>query len=395
MQQLTFLALLLRKQQYTHQLVVNNIYFRRHNMILFNENTRAYHLVSLLCVTGEFPVASLGILGDRTCYRRLVTDMCKNQTYHNSETGEKITCRALNISGKGKLKTIRLTKYALPLAEWVDGAGYYADTYLKNSRSGNEKVIERHHRVAEAVAIMQQAGFEYRPWYLPEIQNEVWQRSTIYEPSFYLSKVFRGDMSYPSKKYIFSRTVGVLMTPHKTLMVYNTRDAVMKWDGSGEFRVTSNVASYSCRNTQESKIDSAIIMGANLNCVLELIHQTQKMNKTSKLLGKFDVLSSFYNVHYIPLNQCGTKLMQLITLPNCHNYLLSLVYNDESLKRGSMSLAYDIVHDGVYTLSFLAGDLRRLTIAKNHIKSLIKQRSVSDENAGHRADHAGRIHRRF
>lgn len=90
-------------------------------MIIFNKKTRTYDLVNLLCVTGDFPVASLGILGDRTCYRRLVTDMCKKQTYHNSETGEKVTCRALNISGKGKLKTIRLTKYALPLAEWVGG----------------------------------------------------------------------------------------------------------------------------------------------------------------------------------------------------------------------------------------------------------------------------------
>lgn len=214
-------------------------------MIIFNKKTRTYDLVNLLCVTGDFPVASLGILGDRTCYRRLVTDMCKKQTYHNSETGEKVTCRALNISGKGKLKTIRLTKYALPLAEWVGGADYYAENHLKNSRSGNEKAIERHHRVAEAIAIMQQAGFEYRPWYLPEIQNEVRQCSTIDEPSYFLPKVFRGNTSHPSQKFTFSRTVGALMTPYKTLMVYNTRNAIMKWDGQGEIRATNNVESFS------------------------------------------------------------------------------------------------------------------------------------------------------
>ena len=311
-------------------------------MIIFNINTRVYNLISLLCVTGEYPVASLGILGDRTCYRRLVTNMCKMQTYHNSETGEKITCRALNISGKGKLKTLRLTKYALPLARWVEGAEFYTETHLKNNRSSNEQTVERHHRMAEAVAIIQQSGFEYRPWYLPEIQNEIRQYSTINEPSYFLPKVFRGDMSNPSQKYTFSRVVGTLMTPNKTLMVYNTRNAIMKWDGQGESRTKINVENFSYRNTKKGEIDSAIIMGQNLNYVLGLIHQTEKQYKLASTFQKFNLLTMFYNIHYIPLNQFGAKLIQVLTLPNCHNYILSLIYNDESLKSGSMSLNYDI-----------------------------------------------------
>lgn len=342
-------------------------------MIIFNVNTRVFYLISLLCVTGEYPVASLGILGDRTCYRRLVTDMCKTQTYHNSETGEKITCRALNISGKGRLKTIRLTKYALPLAKWVDGADYYAIAHLKNSRSGNEKAIERHHRVAEAVAIIQQSGFEYRPWYLPKIQIESRQCSTINEPSYFLPKVFRGDISNPSQKYTFSRVVGTLMTPNKTLMVYNTRDAIMKWDGQGESRTKINVENFSYRNTKKGEIDSAIIMGQNLNYVLGLIHQTEKQYKLASTFQKFNLLTMFYNIHYIPLNQFGAKLIQLLTLQNCHNYILSLIYNDESLKRRSMSLNYDIYNNGVYTLSLLDYDMRRLILVKSKIKTLIKE----------------------
>lgn len=342
-------------------------------MIIFNINTRAYDLISLLCVTGEYPVASLGILGDRTCYRRLVTDMCKTQTYHNSETGEKITCRALSISGKGRLKTIRLTKYALPLAEWVDGADYYAGTYLKNNRSGSKKTIERHHRISETAAIMQQSGFEYRPWYLPEIQNEIQQYSTIDEPSYFLPKVFRGDISNPSQKYTFSRTVGALMTSHKTLMLYNTRNSIKKWDGQGEYRTKSNIESFSYRNTKEGKIDSAIIMGQNLNYVLGLIHQTEKQYKSASIFHKSDLLTMFYNIHYIPLNQFGAKLIQVLTLPNCHNYILSLIYNDESLKHGSMSLNYDIYNNGVYTLSLLDYDMRRLILAKSNINMLIKE----------------------
>lgn len=342
-------------------------------MILFNENTRVCNLISLLCVTGEYPVASLGILGDRTCYRRLVTNMCKMQTYHNSETGEKITCRALNISGKGKLKTIRLTKYALPLARWVKGAEFYTETHLKNNRSSNEKTIERHHRVAESVAIIQQSGFEYRPWYLPEIQNEIRQRSTIDEPSYFLPKVFRGVVSNPSQKYTFSRTVGTLMTPHKTLMVYNTRDAIMKWDGQGESRTKINVENFSYRNTKKGEINSAIIMGQNLNYVFGLIHQTEKKYKLASTFQKFNLLTMFYNIHYIPLNQFGAKLIQLLTLQNCHNYILSLIYNDESLKSGSMSLNYDIYNNGVYTLSLLDYDMRRLILVKSEIKTLIKE----------------------
>lgn len=342
-------------------------------MIIFNINTRVYNLISLLCVTGEYPVASLGILGDRTCYRRLVTNMCKTQTYHNSETGEKITCRALNISGKGKLKTLRLTKYALPLARWVEGAEFYTETHLKNNRSSNEQTIERHHRVAEAVAIIQQSRFEYRPWYLPEIQNEIRQCSTIDEPSYFLPKVFRGDISNPSQKYTFSRTVGALMTPHKTLMLYNIRNSIMKWDGQGEYRSKSNIESFSYRNTKNGEIDSAIIMGQNLKYVLGLIHQTEKQYKSASIFHKSDILTIFYNVHYVPLNQFGSKLIQLLTLQNCHNYILSLIYNDESLKSGSMSLNYDVYNNGVYTLSLLDYDMRRLILVKSKIKTLIKE----------------------
>lgn len=342
-------------------------------MIIFNRNTRAYDLISLLCVTGEYPVASLGILGDRTCYRRLVTNMCKMQTYHNSETGEKITCRALNISGKGKLKTIRLTKYALPLAKWVEGVKFYAESHLKNNRSSNEQTVERHHRVAESVAIIQQSGFEYRPWYLPEIQIENHQCSAINEPSYFLPKVFRCDMSNPSQKYTFSRVVGTLMTPNKTLMVYNTRDAIMKWDGQGESRTKINVENFSYHNTKKGEIDSAIIMGQNLKYVLGLIHQTEKQYRSASIFHKSDLLTMFYNIHYIPLNQFGAKLIHLLTLQNCHNYILSLIYNDESLKHGSMSLNYDIYNNGVYTLSLLDYDMRRLILVKSKIKTLIKE----------------------
>ncbi len=342
-------------------------------MIIFNINTRVYNLISLLCVTGEYPVASLGILGDRTCYRRLVTNMCKMQTYHNSETGEKITCRALNISGKGKLKTIRLTKYALPLARWVEGAEFYTETHLKNNRSSNEQTVERHHRMAEAVAIIQQSGFEYRPWYLPKIQIENHQCSVIDKPSYFLPKVFRGNISNPSQKYTFSRVVGTLMTPNKTLMVYNTRNAIMKWDGQGESRTKINVEDFSYRNTKKGEIDSAIIMGQNLNYVLGLIYQTENQYKLASTFQKFNLLTMFYNIHYIPLNQFGAKLIQLLTLQNCHNYILSLIYNDESLKHGSMSLNYDIYNNGVYTLSLLDYDMRRLILVKSKIKTLIKE----------------------
>ena len=342
-------------------------------MIIFNINTRVYNLISLLCVTGEYPVASLGILGDRTCYRRLVTNMCKMQTYHNSETGEKITCRALNISGKGKLKTLRLTKYALPLARWVEGAEFYTETHLKNNRSSNEQTVERHHRMAEAVAIIQQSGFEYRPWYLPKIQIENHQCSVIDKPSYFLPKVFRGNISNPSQKYTFSRVVGTLMTPNKTLMVYNTRNAIMKWDGQGESRTKINVEDFSYRNTKKGEIDSAIIMGQNLNYVLGLIYQTENQYRSASIFHKSDLLTMFYNIHYIPLNQFGAKLIQLLTLQNCHNYILSLIYNDESLKHGSMSLNYDIYNNGVYTLSLLDYDMRRLILVKSEIKTLIKE----------------------
>ena len=59
-----------------------------------------------------YPLRQLHLLGNPRMYRDTVRRMCQEQEYINDETKEKITAKALTITGKGFQRSVRLLKGA-------------------------------------------------------------------------------------------------------------------------------------------------------------------------------------------------------------------------------------------------------------------------------------------
>lgn len=346
-------------------------------MIIFNETTKAYQLVSLLCVVGEFPMKSVHLLGNEVWYKRLIKEMSTKQTYHNSITGEKHTCTALSIC-KNEYPSVRLKKAALPLMEWVGGAKHWEEAWGKHSWSGCSTTIERNHRVAEVVAMMDGAGLEYRPWKQTLLQIDTRNKDNVKKVSYYTSKVFKQNRDGEIRQTGFARFTGAMVGPTESMLVYNTRKSVMKWGGKGESKARSNVHRYTKLNTQSGDIRKMILLSSDFETAMATILQTEKDEATEKFKQKrkrkqsyvthTSMTGMYRTIYYVPLNEFGSKMLKMLSIPDSREKALSLFYNEEELSHGEGSLIFDAYRNGRYVLSYLDGDVVRLKLFKESIE---------------------------
>ena len=216
-------------------------------MIHFKPGSQAYNLIALLSVTGEFPLASIGILGSKQTYENTIRRMLAPQRIADVE-GD-ITCKLLNVSGLNGRRKIRLTKEALPLLELMGAKEYYCENFMKSNPSSNSKHATRSARFAESVAMFLAAGYEFRPYKLPTLQREERKLIVGIEPLFYPAKIIKTFDNSDVKKTGFTRMTGSLLAHQRAYIIYNTRDEFMKGvEGGGEIKAWYNVGSIAALN---------------------------------------------------------------------------------------------------------------------------------------------------
>ena len=71
-------------------------------MIFVRPGSQVHRLITILSVVGDFPIQSLHLLGNERVYKVLVNKLTTKQDFQNPDSGERFTCRLLNICGKGK-----------------------------------------------------------------------------------------------------------------------------------------------------------------------------------------------------------------------------------------------------------------------------------------------------
>ena len=99
-------------------------------MIFVRDETRVYCLLMLLANVGEFPMCSLGILGSKQSWTKLIYDLQQPQEFCISATGDVKRFQMLTVSGKGRNKTIRLHRSAISALSAIDVSAhsfYFAD----------------------------------------------------------------------------------------------------------------------------------------------------------------------------------------------------------------------------------------------------------------------------
>ena len=155
-------------------------------MITIRPGSHVHTLLTILSFVGEYPVTALGLLGSVRSYKDLIYKLTTPQEFRIQGKDERFTCRLLTVSGKGKRKTIRLHKSALPLLKYWDEDAYdnYMYEFDEHTFSGNARHVERHHLVAEVAAMCMKAGIEANPLYTSEVMEDEVRRLRLTEPCF-------------------------------------------------------------------------------------------------------------------------------------------------------------------------------------------------------------------
>lgn len=326
-------------------------------MITIRRDSRVFTLLTLLSYVGEFPVSSIHLLGSKEAWRKLIHQLTLQQTYRFPDESDRINCRLLLVTGKGKSKSIRLSKAAVQILERInpEAARYYTQSYLRHNHSGDEKRVERFHRVAESVAFLRQAGYESCPYQLPDLQLCAIQRVVPSEPSFYISNELKHIGDDDVNKISFSRITGAIFSPGGCYAVYNSRDYLMKWNGRGESKTRLMLTEIARMNAKTEEVTSAILLGKDYDIAVMTL---RSLNSIKRAEMRFD--SNYDHLHFIPMDSFGMRLVNILTLPDWRENLLSLLFDEDDCANGNSIFDYDALEKGIYVLSFLDSDIIRL-----------------------------------
>lgn len=305
----------------------------------------------MIALCGEFPVYSVGILGNRREYRKRIYNMSDEQTYQNPYTGERITVKALTVASQGRTKTVRILKNATELLKWTDYYRTYSDRYLNSTFRGDESSLDRRHRIAEMAAMFLRAGIEIETD--PNADMKQKKQAVLYMPH-----IFKTPDNEVDSKTIYTRITGCYKTPDNCFAVYNTRDRVMQWTGLGELK--SKLVLHECTGTQVSE---AIMFGKD--------YQTG-MNTTlhsDVIVDHSHFHKLFHRIYFVPLNETGLEMLELISRKDFSSSILDLLFSPSDRSYDSGSFNYHAKVGDVFVYSFLDSDLNGLIEFKNGMRA--------------------------
>ena len=342
-------------------------------MLYFRTGSQLHRLVTMLSVVGEYPVCSLYLLGNERVYKALVHKLTRQEAIRNCITGEELTCRLLTVTGRAQSKSIRLYKGALPILDWLhqEAYRYYMASFWNHRFPGDLNHRERNHRVAEAVAFCMRARLEFRQYMLPSLQNRDRIEIIPEDPVFYQSKDLKRVGGDEMNKTMFTRLVGALFYGDNCYAVYNTRNAVMKWSGMGEFKTLHHLLEIGRLNGRITNIDSALLIGTDYSVAMGTLLES---GKNRRLEFRFD--SIYQHIHFVPMDEYGIRLLRILILPDWKNRLLDLLFERDNRSYDQGYFEYDAYIDGVYIFSHLDGDLARLMRFREAVHSQYKRYEV-------------------
>ena len=325
-------------------------------MLLITRGSHAYKIIMLLLITGEFPFRSLGLLGNERSIKETAVRMTQLHDIHIKDSEKTYRCRLITISGKSTLKTLRLCRAGFELI--VDEMPDLFDSYMIDSFGhrfhGESYRIERNHRIAESILMCMRSGIECRTHLLPQLQKRERIFLSYSDPAFYSSKYIKrlGVDEMNKSKYI--RMVGAIFSEAGLYEIYNSRSDVMEWYGQGEDKSILIMEDLCRYNFQISESHRAIIFGNEYDVAFRTLQRFAAGDKYVQL----DLLG-YQCMHFIPMDESGTKLLQIMMLKNWDQKLLRLIFESRYMPEVK-EFKYDARINDVYVLSFFDSDIIKL-----------------------------------
>ena len=337
-------------------------------MITARPDTYVHSILTLLSVVGEFPTRSLSILGKTRPVKYTVHLLTTEQKVRLHRDAPANLIRVLSISNRAKLKTVRLTREGVELLKKLHPGAflYYMHAFSDHHFTGDANMIDRNHRVAEAVAMCMRVGAEVRPYALPPLQMDAIRRTVPDGLSCYPGKEIKRLENMDVNKIGFTRIVGLLFAPEQAYALYNVRNAVMKWSGTGEYKAFCHVQELVLKNAPElPEPRSAILFGTDGMKAIETLLASDRENRTDTPLT-----SIYRHLHFVPLNEEGVRLMRILVQPGFRERMLDSLFPDKLRVKGYADCECGAMLAQHRILSHLDGDVGRLIRFKKAIQSM-------------------------
>ena len=328
-------------------------------MITIKPGSHIHTILTILTLVGEFPMASLGLLGSVRSYGDLIRKLTTVQEFRFPDSQERIQCRLLTVSGKGKRKALRFFRGGLPLVERWDEERFrqYLREYRDHSFSGNSSHIERNHLIAEAAVMCMGAGIQADPLAIPPVMEPQIRKLQPEQVSFYFARDLKRVNEYELNKIRFTRLAGAIVYPGGMYPVYNIRSQMPRWMGDGELKIRLHLHSIftPMLNYAYPLREAAVMMGSGYEAALSLLKELKETKGLS--LGLFEI---YRDIFFVPMDGFGSQLRRVLTTQNWRERILRALFKREERSFDMGSFTYDARVDGVYTLSFLDSNLWRL-----------------------------------
>ena len=335
-------------------------------MINLRQGSHAYLLLRLLAVTGEIPMKIVRMLGSERSWKVLIYKMNTVQKVRITDTDERFECRLLTIGGKGRLKTIRLHKAALPILEKIDpwAYDYYMESFGGHHFSGDDRHIDRNHRVAEVMVTCMRAGvLVYQPGH-PDILGEEIQSLDPARPYFYVGRDLKKLDVSELNKTKFTRVVGLMVSPGECRAVYNCRDKPMEWLGRGERKARQHLSDI-LMPCASHMIDTAVLFGLDMDIAYLTL---EKAYKSRKYESCFHGLYS--HIHFVPFDEFGIRLLRILTVRDWEEQILDMLFHPNiRIRRIMYGLGMDAYDGKNWWFSHLDGDIGRLLKLKEKLQN--------------------------
>lgn len=289
-------------------------------MIRIKRGSHAYVLLCFMGLIGELPYKSLHLLGNAQTVRRVVEKMCVKEEYINDETKEVLEVKAFIQSGAGNKHTIRLSKMALKLLDWVGMRKFYEGVTYNCNMPGDEVHVYRNHRMVEVLFMMLRAGAKYLPTTIPNLEYRSFDKLRIKSTCFYPSRLIKNMNKDEGVKLKYILALGAVISPYGSYVVYNTRDEAMRWNGIGEQKARMIIDNLANRNTGVEDVRSCLLFANNAQAILETLKNSLKKRAVKGKNGRWyretpvSVVDVYNHVHYIPLNETGIRMLRIMFL---------------------------------------------------------------------------------
>ena len=334
--------------------------------IRFQRGSYAWKIIYFVALGVIFPWRSLKLIqGDHTLVLRCIR-LLKENGY-------------IIVQQKGRLKSIKLTKKAVDILDFIEPGLY--EYYMYNSEGHtfrgvkvNDKttlyqVYLRHFANAQVCCLNHRMDAKFLYQDKPQLRLTYTGRGVeVKDTYYYNSKELKNADPLQKHKTEFSRIIGMTVSQGGVYCIYNVGNSKIRWNQYGEVKAkllvknivdsTFDQKTIGCSYGTDFKADSAIMFVDNFNVAAYYLspHGRNRPDERGFEFLTFD--NTFSEIYMLPTDDYGAILYKMITTSGWKKKIAELVFGSEY--ENAVGIIKDKNNTNHYMLQICDGNIGHL-----------------------------------